>query len=155
MHKKLIASLKQNKLITIENKEYRVQTKTFYTNINNPNLNYVKFILTNHKILVINPGRKSIFLGEIVDDFYKEEYFPESFEWSGKKFKTFEKDIQIVTKIEFGDPRYCEGECVWVDYICEQDPSICIDMAYVYRDKKRADILAKWIEISDIQINGG
>ena len=154
MYKKLIENLKQNQLIIIDGDEYRVQTKTFYTNINNCNLNYVKFVLTNHKILVVNPERKSIFLGKIVDDFYEEEYFPESFKWQGKTFKMFEKDIQIVTKIEFGNPRTCEGECVWVDYICEEDPSICVDMAYVYREKKRADILAKWIELENIKVIG-
>lgn len=138
MYNQIIKDMHKGTKIKICGKEYIVQTKTYYANLENKNLKYVKFILNNHKILVINPARKAIFLGEIVADFYKDEYFPDRFEWQGKTFSKFEKDIQIVRKIQFGQPQQCEGECVWVDYSCDQDSSICVDMAYIYREKKES-----------------
>ena len=151
-YNRMIDEIKFDSSVVIGDKEYKVLSKTFYSNLNNRQLKYVKFVLNNDKILVVNPERESIFLGEVVDDFYKDEYFPKSFEYEGKTFVEFEKDIQIVNKIEFGEPAECEGECVWVDYVCQEDKTICIDMAYIYRDKKRADILAKWIDIKTIKV---
>lgn len=152
VYSNLIKSIKKDSVIVIDNKQYNVKTKTHYANIKNTELKYTKFVLSDENILVINADRKSIFLGKIVNDFYKGEKFPKQFTYQGKKFKKFEEDYQVVTKIEFGEPCECEGECLWVDYACENDDEICIDMAYVYRDKKRADILAKWIDIGDIKL---
>ena len=151
-HEKLITNIKENSEIQINGQVYRVYTKTHYANVNNPNLRYTKFVLSGDNILVINPGRKSIFIGKIVEDFAKGEDFPEKISYHGKTFRKFEQDYQVVTQIEFGEISKCEGECLWVDYTCDQDENLCVDMAYVYRDKKRADIYARWTDIQNIKI---
>ncbi len=152
VHKKLIANIKENSKIEINGHTFRIYTKTHYTNVANPNLKYTKFSLSENYILVINPDRKSIFIGQIVEDFDNGENFPEKISYMGKTFSKFEQDYQIVTQIEFGEPSKCEGECLWVDYTCDQDENLCIDMAYVYRDKKRADIYARYIDIQKIKV---
>ena len=156
MYYKLINEIKEFSTLEIKNEgdalHYKILTKTHYANKNNKDLKYTKCILNENKILVINPKREAIFIGSIVEPFYQEEFFPEDFIYNNYHFKKFEKDYQYVLNIEFGNPSIVEGECLWVDYSCEEDEAKCVDMAYVYREKERADILARWIDIKNIKL---
>lgn len=152
MYNKLVQNIKENSVLLINDKSFRVLTKTNYANVKNKDLRYSKFLLDDKSILVVNPNRKTIFLGRIVKDFSKGESFPTRFVYKNKHYKKFEKDYQFVTGIEFGDFDKCEGECLWVDYVCEEDDNLCVDMGYVYKTKKRADIAARLLDIKDIKI---
>ncbi len=152
MYQSIVNKISSNSQIKIKDIVYNVNTKTHYSNVLNPDLKYTKFNLTKNKILVINPQRQTAFLGEIVEDFFQGEQFPNDVVYKGLHYKIYEKDYQIVNSIEFGNPLDCEGECFWADYVCQEDENLCIDMAFVYRDKKRADIFAQLIKAEDIEV---
>ena len=148
---KNLINLKQNSFIEINGKKYQVLTKTTYIT-NSSTDEYIKYILSNHNILVVIPVDEMIYLGNIVEDFEKNMTFSKSITYKNKQFSQVASDYQIVKSVDFGNPQEVEGEVFWADYACEEDEQTYISCAYVPKTNKRADIVGTILDKNDIKI---
>lgn len=146
-----LLSLKQNDKIEINGNVFDVLSKTTYMTLDSTD-EYVKYILSGHKVLVVIPADELVYLGEIASDFEKGKTFSKSLEHNGKIFTQIASDYQVVKLVEFGDPREVEGEVLWADYTCDDDEHTYISCAYVPKTDSRADIVGIVIDAKNINI---
>ena len=71
-------------------------------------------------------------------------------EYEQEKYKKIAEDYQIVKELVFGSPLGTEGEVRFIDYECEDDDGKLISVGLIVRNSKRADIVAKTLELKDI-----
>lgn len=143
-----LLNLKENQEIVFNDAKYEVLSKTVYVTESQDD-EYVKYILTAHKILVVIPTDKIAYVGEIVEPFESEMQFSEKLIFDNAEFEKVASDYQLVKRVEFGNVNQVEGEVVWADYLSEAKPEVYISCAYVQKTKKRADIVAKIIVVED------
>ncbi len=144
-------NFKHNQEIVICGKRFKVLSKTTYITMSSED-EYVKYILSGHKILVVIPTDQMMYLGEIKKPFELGKNFADTLEFEGFVFEQVASDYQVVMCVEFGNPQEVEGEVLWADYVCEQKPETYISCAYVPKTDDRADIVGKIIEPSDIEL---
>ena len=144
-----LLNLKQNEKIDIDGSVFEVLSKTSYTTLQSTD-EYVKYILSNHKILVVIPADEFIYLGDVVVNFETGKTFSATLEYEGKVFEQIASDYQVVKAVEFGDPREVEGEVLWADYSCEADENVYISCAYVPKTNSRADIVGLVVDSNNI-----
>lgn len=142
--------LEQNDKIEICGNVFDVLSKTTYMTLDSTD-EYVKYILSGHRILVVIPADEFVYLGEIVSDFEKGKMFSKELEYNGKTFTQIASDYQVVKFVEFGDPREVEGEVLWADYTCDDDENTYISCAYVPKTDSRADIVGLVVDAKNIK----
>lgn len=135
--------------ITIKDKQYNVYGKTLYVTKNEPNNVYSKILLEDSNVLVIIPKEEIAYFGKNLGRIENFNSFNDVVEYNEKKYSLVNHDYQIVLKVEFGNILELEGEVEFWDY--EIDNSV-ISVGIVSRDRKRADVLAEYIPLSDIKV---
>lgn len=148
---KKILNLTKNQKISICGEEFEVLSKTVYMTQTSTD-EYVKYILSGHKILVVIPTDNMIYLGTIVEPFEQNQTFSDEIIFNSISFSKVASDYQVVKCVEFGNPQEVEGEVVWADYANDETPETYISCAYVPKTNSRADIVGKILEIGDIKI---
>lgn len=144
--KELIENITEGKKIIIKGKEYVVVSKAFYrTDINK--LEYVKIVLSEHKILVISDTDNYICIGDVIKDIIPETYDKESFVYNDMKYNKTTKDYQRVVNVEFGNSTNTEGDLWYIDYESEDGNNI-ISLTV----DSKADCLLEIISIEDVII---
>ena len=146
---KLLETIKENSIISIENKKYKVLGKVFYTTQNDHNSTYAKILLENHNVLVLSPMDNIAYFGKNEGQLQSFDSLDTIIEYNGKLFNQVNHDYQIVLKIEFGSPIEVEGEVEFWDYECDDE---IISIAKVSRDNSRADVVAQYISLENIEI---
>ena len=135
--------------ILFDGKTYDVLGKTIYVSQQAPDTPYAKFLLEDHYVLVVSPSDGVAYFGKNEGRVVEFDGFPEVTNYKGQKFEKVAHDYQVVMQIIFGDPFAVEGEVEFWDY--ESGDSI-ISTAITSREKKRADVVAEYIDFDDIAI---
>lgn len=148
---KNLINLKQNSLIEIDGKTYEVLTKTTYVT-NSSTDEYIKYILSEHNILVVIPTDEMIYLGKIVSDFESKTTFSNTINYEGIQFEKVASDYQLVKSVDYGNPQDVEGEVIWADYASDNKLETYISCAWVPKTNSRADIVGTILEAKDIKI---
>lgn len=150
MYQELINKIKENTILDINEKIYKVVSKVFYTVKSDSEVEYVKCKLDTYDVLVIIPD-ELVYLGKVIDNMQYEEIENGKILYNGKEYISTGSDYQLAKKIEFGNKVNTEGECQYWDYENE-DTNTIISLAILTENNKRADILANIIDIKDIKI---
>ena len=150
MYKKLIDKIKENTLLEINGKVYKVISKTFYTIKSDLEAEYVKCKLDSHDVLVIIPD-ELVYLGKVIENMQYKKTDDKKILYDRKEYISTGSDYQLVKRIEFGNKDNTEGECTYWDYENEETNTI-ISLAILTDNNKRADILANVIDINNIKI---
>lgn len=146
-----LLNLKENQDIIIFGEIYSVLSKTVYVTEESAD-EYIKYLLSGHKVLVVIPSDNLIYFGGMQKEFEEGNHFSEYLYFEGVKFNKVASDYQLVKCVEFGDPRNVEGEVFWADYQSTEINDIYISCAFVLKTNKRADIVAKILTNSDITL---
>ena len=146
-----LLNLKQNDIISINQKKFDVLTKTTYVT-NSSTDEYIKYILSEHNVLVVIPADEMIYIGKIVGEFESGTTFSDKISFNGFNFEKVASDYQLVKWVEFGNPQDVEGEVVWADYANDDVPEIYISCAWVPKTNTRADIVGTILKTEDIKI---
>lgn len=145
----IIEKIIEGSTVEIENKLYKVLGKAFYVTQNDPESIYVKVVLEDNYYLVLIPSEDIAYFGHNEGKISEFDDFKEIVQFPDKEFKLVNHDYQLVVKVEFGSLLDVEGEVEFWDY--EASDTI-ISTAIVSKNKKRADIIAKYISASDIKV---
>ncbi len=135
--------------ILFEGREYSVLGKTIYVSQKAADTPYAKILLNNHYVLVISPSDGVAYFGKNKGRLEEFDGFPSVVHYKGLEFEQVAHDYQVVLQIMFGDPFAVEGEVEYWDY--ESGENI-ISTAITSREKKRADVVARYIDIESIEI---
>lgn len=146
---KLLDKIIEGSSIIFEGNKYRVLGKGFYVTQDDPNTIYAKILLSNHNVLVISPEDNIAYFGKNVGQISDFDSFSEQIEYNQKKFTKVASDYQIMIDLSFGSPLDVEGEVAYWDYEYEDE---IISIAVVSRTKKRADVIAKYIDLESIEV---
>ena len=146
---KLIESIKENSMIKIKGKEYKVLAKVFYVTESETENWYAKIQLENHYVLVISPYDDYMYFGYVGEAMPCDFPSPETLEFKGDLYQKDADDYQIVKEFVFGDCLTMEGEVQFSDYSCGDK---IISLGLVTRTGKRADVYAEVVEIGDIEV---
>ena len=147
-----IEQVKENSKINVCGKIYTAVAKTIYVTEQEPNNWYVKLVMDDHSILVLAPFDDFIYFGTINNIFGESSSFKDDLIYNSCKFSKVAEDYQIVKNLVFGNPLTSEGEVHYADYTAEENEDVYISLAVVSRTKKRADIVAKILSLSDLSM---
>ncbi|MBQ8042996.1 MAG: class I SAM-dependent methyltransferase [Clostridia bacterium] len=145
----LVKRLTEGTRISINNIEYIVETKTWYSIKEDDNVRYVKCELGNNKVLVIIPEDNLIYLGQVIDDMKYERISQNKIKHNGVVFNKTGDGHQYVVNIEFGNIEDVEGNCAFEDY---ESGGHIISLGILTDKNKRADVYADILKIEDIII---
>lgn len=148
-----IQNLSERRFVTINSNKYKISAKSIYVTESNPVDWYAKIFFEDHHVLVMSPADDFIYFGKDVGSIGIEEPFGEIISYRGKKYVKVAEDYQIVKKLEFGSPITTEGEVKFGDYECESDNKDILSLGTITRTRKRADIVARVIRLSDITLS--
>lgn len=145
----LINQLTEGKKIIINNTEYIVKTKTWYSLKEDDKTRYIKCELSNNKVLVIIPDDNLIYIGQVVNDLNYERVSFDVLHYNEFVFDKTGEGHQYIVNIEFGNEEEIEGNCTFEDY--ESGRNI-ISLGLLTDKNERADVYAEIIDIEDIKI---
>lgn len=145
----LIESIKENSIIKVKNKEYRVLAKVFYVTQSEAEKWYAKIQLENHYVLVISPYDDFMYFGYVGNTMQCDFPSPEILEFEGNVYKKDADDYQMVKHFVFGNYLTMEGEVLFSDYSYEDK---IISLGLITRTGQRADVYAEVLERSDIEV---
>ncbi len=145
----IIEKITDGSSVVIGDKTYKVLGKAWYATQEDTKTKYVKVLLENHYVLVLMPSDNIAYLGHNEGKIAAFDGFGEAIKFSGREHKRVAHGYQIVLEIEFGSPLEVEGECEFWDYEAEDS---LVGIAVLSRNKKRADILANYVDFSDIKV---
>lgn len=145
---KLINNLKEGTKLTIRGEEYFVETKTWYSIEEDETASYIKYELSDNKVLVIIPDDELVYIGKIIKEMKYKRLSEDKIEYKNIIFNKTGDGHQFITKIEFGDTNKVEGKCIFEDYEAENN----IISLGILPDKQnqRADVLADILNIEEI-----
>lgn len=149
---KLIDQITENSTIHVCGEKHFVKSKTFYVTEGEQANWYAKMVFEDHSILVIAPFDEFMYFGRIENIFGDGESFPEEITYKGIKFAKVAEDYQIVKQLVFGSPTVAEGEVVYADYSSDEADEVVLSLAVVSRTKNRADVIARVVELNDIEL---
>ena len=135
--------------VLIDNNRYKVLGKTMYVSESAPDIPYAKILLEDHFVLVISPTDDVAYFGKNEGHISAFDDYPNSVVYNGIEYTQIAHDYQIVTRIVFGSPLLIEGEVEYWDYDCGDK---IVSIAVTSREKVRADVVAKYIGIADINV---
>lgn len=145
----LIENIKENTILNIKWKGYKVIAKVKYVTEKETSKRYAKIQLENHYVLVIAPYDNYMYFGYVWEQFPCEFPAPNTIEHDWKIYSKDSEDYQIVKEFVFGNVLKMEGEVKYADF---SNWNLLISIGMITRTKKRADIYAETIEIKDLYI---
>jgi len=145
----LSSSLIEGKKISINNIEYIIKTKTWYSIEEDNETRYVKCELSNNKILVIIPDDDLIYLGEVIDNLSYERLSETEIRYNDIIFNKTGDGHQYIVNIEFGNEDDIEGNCIFEDFESENN---IISLGILTDKNIRADVYADILNKEDINI---
>lgn len=145
----LIENIKENTILNIKWKEYKVIAKVKYVTEKETSKRYAKIQLENHYVLVIAPYDNYMYFGYVWEQFPCEFPAPNTIEHNWKIYSKDSEDYQIVKEFVFGNVLKMEGEVKYEDF---SNWNLLISIGMITRTKKRADVYAETIEIKDLYI---
>ena len=145
----IIEKIVEGSKIRIDGRDYSVLGKTMYVTQGSPDMVYAKVLLENHFVLVISPSDEVAYFGKNEGHLNEFDEYPQSVVYNGNEYHQVAHDYQIVMNIVFGDPLLVEGEVEYWDY--ESNDNI-ISVAVTSREQIRADVVAHYLNFSDIMI---
>ncbi len=148
--KNLINNLKENTILLINDFEYVVKTKTWYTIEEDKSASYIKCELSNNKVLVVIPDDELIYIGEAFENLNYEKLTENQIKYNDMIFTKTGDGHQIITNIEFGLEDEVEGKCTFEDY--EAENNIISLGILTDKNNKVADVLADILDLEEIQI---
>ncbi|MGI5897830.1 MAG: hypothetical protein ACOX6Q_01570 [Candidatus Dojkabacteria bacterium] len=145
----IVEKISEGSSLVIEGKSYKILGKVFYATQNKPELIYVKILLEEDYVLVLVPSDKIAYFGRNEGRIPEFDGFKKTVLFRDKKFKQINHDYQVVLRVDLGSLLDVEGEVEFWDY--EVDDLI-VSIAIVSRNKERADVIAKYLSFSEIEI---
>lgn len=145
----LINKLKLGTKLIINNFEYQVKTKTWYTIEEDNSSKYIKCELTNNKVLVVIPDDNLIYIGEVINNLQYKRLSPTSLQYENKIYNKTGDGNQYVLNIEFGELNEVEGKCQFEDFESEDN---IISLGILTDSNKKADVFAQIIDLDDIEL---
>lgn len=146
----LIKKLDLNSNIKILDKNYIVKTKTWYATKEDSSTEYIKCELSDHKVLVIIPDEKYMYLGKVIEKFSFTRINENTIQYENKEFTKTGEGHQYIKSIEFGNVDEVEGECIFEDYEYKNE---VISLGILTKEKVRADVYATVLTMKDIVVN--
>ena len=146
----LIENIKENTILNIKWKEYKVIAKVKYVTEKEVSKRYVKIQLENHYVLVIAPYENYMYFGYVGEQFPCKFPVPNSIKYNWKTYSKDCEDYQIVKEFVFWDILNMEGEVQYADF---SNWNSLISLGIITRTNKRADVYAETIELKDVKIN--
>ena len=147
---KLISRLSENTQINVKGEEYIVKTKTWYSIEEDETTSYVKYELSNNKVLVIIPDDELIYIGRVIENMRYVKISEDTIKYNDKLFRKAGEGHQFITKIEFGNEDEVEDKCIFEDY--ESENNIISLGILPGKENVRADVYADILNIEDIEI---
>jgi carbonic anhydrase len=120
--------------------------------------NYFKVVFSDDSLLIVIPDQQSIQyadkeLGQIKTIKDSEIGEKEIIGYNGKTYKLENKhDYQFVVKKIIGGLLDIEGECMFSDYVNQNDSDDCLSLGWISYDGRRADVNSHNLLIEDINI---
>ena len=148
----LIEQITENCPISVCGEKHYAKSKTLYLTEGEQTNWYAKIVFEDHSILVIAPYDEFMYFGRIENIFGEGDAFPDEIEHNGIKFAKAAEDYQIVKQLVFGSPVVAEGEVVYADYSSDEAEEVVLSLAVVSRTKERADVIAKVVELKDVEL---
>ncbi len=143
--------------LKIKGIEKKIKGMCRYTS-NNYDFEYIKIVFEDHSHLIIVPSEKDIayadgVLGE-AEGISDEMIGNKEVNYKGKKYVLDNgDDYQFVLNHLVGVPgKDIEGEVRFSDYIGVDDDSEVLSLGWIVSTGKRADVLARGIDISDVEV---
>lgn len=136
--------------ILFEGRSFKVLGKTIYVSQQAAETPYAKILLEDHYVLVVSPSDGVAYFGKNEGHLVEFDNFPEVANYNGEEYEQVAHDYQVVLHVVFGDPFAVEGEVEYWDY---ESGERIISTAITSRQKKRADVVAKYVDFDDITIN--
>lgn len=146
----LINNLKEKTVILINDLEYVVKTKTWYTIEEDKSASYIKCELNNNKVLVVIPDDGLIYIGEAFENLNYERISEKQIKYNDMIFTKVGDGHQIITNIEFGLEDEVEGKCTFEDY--EAENNIISLGILTDKNNKVADVFADILDLDEIKI---
>lgn len=146
---KLLDKIVEGSSIIFEEEKFNVLGKCYYVTQKDPNTVYAKILLNDHYVLVVSPEDNIAYFGKNIGQIYEFDSFDNTVIFKEKEFEQVNTDYQIMVELVFGSPLDVEGEVLYWDYESGND---IISIAIVSRTNKRADVVAKYIDLSNIKI---
>ena len=148
--KNFINNLNQGTKLAINNEEYEVLTKTYYTIEEDESVVYIKCELSANKVLVIIPEDNYIYVGKVIEDMEYERISDDQIKYEGNIFNKTGDGHQYIINIEFGTEDEVEGRCIFEDY--ESEKNVISLGILTDKDDIRADVYADILSLDDIAI---
>lgn len=148
--KNFINNLNQGTKLVINNEEYEVLTKTYYTIEEDESVVYIKCELSANKVLVIIPEDNYIYIGKVIDNMQYEKISDDQIKYEGNIFNKAGDGHQYIINIEFGTEDEVEGRCIFEDY--ESEKNVISLGILTDKDNIRADVYADILSLEDIAI---
>lgn len=145
----LIENIKENTILNIKWKEYKVIAKVKYVTEKETSKRYAKIQLENHYVLVIAPYDNYMYFGYVGEQFPCEFPATNTIEHNWKTYSKDGEDYQIVKEFVFGDVINMEGEVQYADF---SNWNSLISLGIITRTKERADVYAETIDLKDVLI---
>ena len=147
--RELLDNLTEGKVICINNIEYIIKTKTWYSIQEDKTARYIKCELSNNKVLVIIPDDNLIYVGEIIKDMKYEKMSEDQIKYNGDIFNKTGEGHQYIVNIDFGNESEVEGQCTFEDYESQNN---IISLGILTDKNIRADVYADIINMEDIKV---
>ncbi len=111
---------------------------------------YIKYELSDNKVLVVIPDDELIYIGEIISNMKYEKVSEDKISYNNVIFNKTGDGHQFIKNIEFGSEDEVEGKCIFEDY--EAGDNIISLGVLPEKDNIRADVFADILELKDIKI---
>ena len=141
--------INETSILRILGKDYQVTAKAKYVTETETTNWYAKLQLSNHHVLVVAPFDNFMYFGYVGEPYPCNLPSPDAIIYDGKCYTKDAEDYQIVKEFVFGDFLSMEGEVQFADYSYEDS---LVSIGLVVRTQERADVYAKVIELSDIEV---
>lgn len=145
----LLDNIVEGSSIIFEGNKYNVLGKCYYVTQKDPKTVYAKILMNDHHVLVVSPTDNVAYFGKNFGQIREFDSFDTTVKFKEKYFEQVNTDYQIMIELVFGAPLDVEGEVLYWDYESGDD---IISVAIVSRTNKRADVVAKYIDLFDVQI---
>lgn len=145
----LIDKIKENTKIFIKKNEYTILTKTWYSILEDPQVEYIKCELTKNQVLVIIPSDNYIYIGSVIDNLDYVRLNDHQLKYRNTIFNKSGEGHQYIKNIEFGNPENVEGKCIFEDYESEEN---IISLGVLTEGNVHADVYAEILKMDDIEI---
>ena len=153
MYTELLHSITAGSTISIMGRQFVPLACALYCAKKSPTSEYGKIFFESHYVVVISPDDELIYFGKNEGNLGNDRLNRETFEIGGETYTKTTEDVQHLSKIVFGDSKIVEGDMSFWDYEGKNDPTNIISLGLNDENGERADIVARTLGLSDINVN--